>query len=269
MGGDSVYMSRFFVSNENIFEDSIIITGEDVNHIKNVLRYRIGDILVLSDGKGTDFQARIDRFEKGQIITKVGNISRSKTEPPLDIVLFQGIPKADKMDFIIQKNIEIGVKRIVPVVTERTVLRFNGEKDKIKKASRWQKIALEAAKQCNRGVIPKVDIPTSFKDTIKLAGDLDFILVPYEKEEHLTIKAFMDNIKSSKISIKKIGVFIGPEGGFSENEIADAINFGGDIVTLGPRILRTETAGLVVLAILMYELGDMGYYKFQHIEGCI
>jgi 16S rRNA (uracil1498-N3)-methyltransferase len=262
MGGDCIYMSRFFISDENVFEDSIIIKGEDVNHIKNVLRCRMGDMLVLSNGKGTDFQVRIDNLQQGKIITKIENISKSKTESPLDIILFQGIPKGDKMDFIIQKSVELGVKRIVPVITKRTVLRFNNEKDKVKKTSRWQKIALEAAKQCNRSVIPKVDIPVNFKDAIKLSSEFDFTLIPYEKEKYLTLRTFISNVKTGGIKIKAAGLIIGPEGGFSEDEVDEAVNHGASSVTLGPRILRTETAGLAVLAILMYEFGDIGCNRY-------
>ncbi len=260
MGGDCIYMSRFFISDEDVFEDSIVIKGEDVNHIKNVLRCRVGDMLILSNGKGIDFQVRIDELQQEQIITKIENISKSKTEPPLDIILFQGIPKGDKMDFIIQKSVELGVKRIIPVITERTILRFNSEKDKAKKTLRWQKIALEAAKQCNRGIIPQVDIPMNFKDTMKLFGDMDFILIPYEREKYLKLGNFIEKIKTDGIEIKAVGLIIGPEGGFSEDEVDEAVNHSARSVTLGPRILRTETAGLVVLAILMYELGDIGNF---------
>lgn len=250
-------MSRFFISDENVFENSIVIIGEDANHIKNVLRCRIGDMLVLSDGKGTDFEVRIDSLGQGQIITKIENISKNKTEPPLDIVLFQGIPKGDKMDFVIQKGVELGINRIVPVITERTILRFSSEKDKAKKTLRWQKIAHEAAKQCNRGIIPKVDIPMNFKDIIDLFDDLDFTLIPYEKEECLTLGNSIRKMKAGRVKIKAVGLIIGPEGGFSEEEVNVAVIHGASSIKLGPRILRTETAGLAVLAILMYELGDI------------
>ncbi|NSW91315.1 MAG: 16S rRNA (uracil(1498)-N(3))-methyltransferase [Firmicutes bacterium] len=180
-------MSRFFITDKNnIFSDSIIITGEDVNHIKNVLRCHVGDPLVLCDGNGTDFQVRIDSFRQGQITTKIVSISKNRTEPPFDIVLFQGIPKGDKMDYIVQKGVELGVKRIIPIMTERTVLKFNSEEDKKKKKTRWQKISLEAAKQCNRGVVPEIEVPIHFKESLEYLNNFDFTLIPYEKEKDRT-----------------------------------------------------------------------------------
>lgn len=260
MGGDCIHMSRYFISDDNIFEDKIIIKGEDVNHIKNVLRCKVGDMLVLSNGDGIDFQVRIDSFEQRQIITKIENVSKSKTEPPLSITLFQGIPKGNKMDFIVQKSVELGIKRIVPIITERTISRFSNEKDKAKKALRWQRIALEAAKQCNRSIIPKVDTPMNFTNIMNLFNNFDFIVLPYEMEKCMTLENSIREIKADGVKIKSIGLIIGPEGGFSEEEVDEAVNRGAKSVTLGPRILRTETAGLAVLAVLMYEFGDFGHY---------
>ena len=252
-------MSRFFITDkDNVSPGNITIAGEEVNHIKNVLRCKKGDILVLCDGNGTDFKVRIDSIKQGQIVTTVVDVSKNFMEPPIDITLFQGIPKGDKMEFIIQKTVELGVKKIVPVVTERTVLKLDCKEDREKKRTRWQKISLEAAKQCDRGIVPEIEVPISFKESLKYFDSFDFTLVPYENEEHKTIKSFIKEIKSGKINIKTAGLFIGPEGGFSEEEVNLAVKSGGTLVTLGPRILRTETAGLVVLAILMYELGDMG-----------
>jgi 16S rRNA (uracil1498-N3)-methyltransferase len=257
MDSHCIYMSRFFIKDEDIFGDNIFIyNSEDINHIKNVLRCNIDDTLILNNGKCIDFFVKINDFRKDQILTKIINISESKTESTLNIILFQGIPKGDKIDFIIQKSVELGVKEIVPVITKRTIVRLNDEKDKIKKNYRWQKIALEAAKQCNRGIIPKVDMPKTIAEILKSFIDLDLILIPYEKEKKLKLKALIDCIKTEKLQVKTIGVIIGPEGGFQEDEFNEICKYGAKSVTLGPRILRTETAALMILSVLMYEFGS-------------
>jgi 16S rRNA (uracil1498-N3)-methyltransferase len=245
-------MSRFFISQANIYPDGIAVSGEDAAHIGRVLRHKQGDMLTLCDGNGTDYLVEIDRITTDTVFTHIVKSGTNNTEPPIDITLFQGVPKSDKMEFIIQKSIELGVKRIVPVLTERTVVRFDSSKDTDSKVKRWQKISLEAAKQSNRGMIPAVAKPISFAAALKLAGEAELSIIPYEKEERETLK--------KHISDRRIGsasVMIGPEGGFSEKEVQEAINAGIVPVTLGPRILRTETAGIAVLAMLMYELGDI------------
>ena len=244
-------MSKFFVDDKNISKDSIIITGEDVSHIKKVLRLKAGDDIVVCNGRGTDYSAKIIEIDQNYINLKVIESHKNITEPPVEITLFQGIPKADKMDFIIQKSIELGVFKVVPVMTERTIVRFEQEKDHIKKTIRWQKIALEAAKQCNRGIIPVVLEPLDFQSALKLAAKSNMSFIPYENELKANLKAEIHNKQAKDVSI-----VIGPEGGFSEKEIrlAEAENI--KPVTLGPRILRTETAGIAVISIIMYELGD-------------
>lgn len=254
MGGDGFQMPRFFVKTSDIHSDTIDITGEDVNHIKKVLRLNINDNIIVCDGNENDYLVRIESFEKDLVKTAVIDSFKNKNEPPVDITLFQGVPKSDKMDFIIQKSIELGVKSIVPVMTERTIVRLDGRKDAENKVSRWQRIALEAAKQCNRGLIPRIELPVSFNEALSLAKELELSIIPYEKETVGGLKNFLTNSRG----VKKIGVIIGPEGGFSENEIEKAAQNGIKSVTLGPRILRTETAGLTVLSILAYELGDVG-----------
>jgi len=254
-------MSRFFVTDMDESSEVVSIKGDDFNHIKNVLRYRPGDSITLCDGKGFDYQAYIEGFEKDRVIIKITDRWKNSTEPPIDIVLFQGIPKGDKTDFIIQKTVELGVKRIIPLMCERTVLKFESQKDMEKKRMRWQRIALEAAKQCNRGIIPEVSMPVKFEEALEYAGSLDLAIMPYEKEKERTIKWLINgSLLSNGQAAKSIGVFIGPEGGFSEKETELASRHEITMVTLGPRILRTETAGLAVVAILMYELGDIGKY---------
>lgn len=247
-------MPRFFINSKDIFDDNINVTGEDYNHIKKVLRLKCGEIITLSDGEGLEYVAEIVEFGDGFVHTKVIESFKNTTEPPVKVTLYQGLPKSDKMDFIIQKSVELGISKIVPVLTERTVVRLDSEKDALKKCERWNRISLEAAKQCNRGIIPKIEIPISFKEAIKQTEDKALSLIPYEKEAKNSLKRVLERVDS----ISDISVFIGPEGGFTEQEIEEAVSSGLSSVTLGPRILRTETAGIAVLSILMYELGDVG-----------
>lgn len=255
MGGDCVKMSRFFVNNENILSNSIIITGEDVVHIKKVLRLKIGDNIIVSDGMGTDYHVEIQKMDSDTVDTKIISSYKNISEPPINITLFQALPKSDKMDYIIQKGVELGVKTIVPVITERTIVKISNNKGYEKKNQRWNRISMEAAKQCNRGVIPQVENPMTFKEAINTLPDNGLKILPYEKEKSQGIKSVL----KKKSYNKDIFIFIGPEGGFSDKEIELAFKSGLNIISLGPRILRTETAGIVVLSILMYELGDVSY----------
>ncbi|HPC99830.1 MAG TPA: 16S rRNA (uracil(1498)-N(3))-methyltransferase [Acetivibrio sp.] len=247
-------MSRFFVNSTNISGDSIIISGEDVNHIKRVLRLGSGDNITVSDGKGVDYRVEIVNLHESAIETRIIETVKNITEPPVEIILYQGLPKSDKMDYIIQKGVELGLKGIVPVITERTVVKLTDKKDEQKKCERWNRISMEAAKQSNRGIIPPVELPIDFKKAVNAAKDFDISLIPYEKERGNGLKDVILN----RTDAKKVSIFIGPEGGFTEKEIETAVENGVYPVTLGPRILRTETAGIAVLSILMYELGDVG-----------
>ncbi|HOJ11214.1 MAG TPA: 16S rRNA (uracil(1498)-N(3))-methyltransferase [Clostridiales bacterium] len=255
-------MSRFFITDDNIYSDSIIISGEDFNHIKNVLRYKTGDSLILCDGNGRDYYVYIEFIGDKEIKTKIIDVSENQTEASVNVTLFQGMAKGEKMDFIIQKSVELGVSRIVPVITERTVVKLENSRDKEKKRIRWQRIALEAAKQCNRGVIPEVGLLVDFTVASDLMHKFNLALIPYEKEEKLALKTVLLEFKNKYSNLDKdkypeIALFIGPEGGFSDKEIIRSHEKGIIPVTLGPRILRTETAALTVQSIIMYELGDI------------
>ncbi|HHV97935.1 MAG TPA: 16S rRNA (uracil(1498)-N(3))-methyltransferase [Clostridiaceae bacterium] len=258
-------MSRFFVEKNNIYGDNtgdkIIITGDDYNHIKTVLRCKVGETLILCDGEKNDFTVRIDAFEANRIITTILHKQENNTEPLASVTLFQSIAKGEKMDFIIQKCVELGVKSIVPVVTERTVVRLGDGKDKIKKRERWQRIALEAAKQCNRGIIPQVELPLMFSEVIEKANKFHLSMIPYEREKDFTLRYVLADFKKKMLGYKKaeIAIFIGPEGGFSEKEVEAGTKAGLIPITLGPRVLRTETAALAVLSIIMYELEAMEF----------
>lgn len=242
-------MPKFFVNSENINDHIITLEGENARHIASVLRAKTGDSITVCDGLGRDYECVIEEINKKSVIAKITDIFTNDNEPSIKITLYQGLPKADKMELVIQKCIEIGVDRIVPVKTEHAVVKLEGKEDK--KLQRWNKIAESAAKQCGRGKIPKVDSLMSFKEAINEATSLDGAIIPYEKEKENTIKNFAKEFKG-----KSIGVFIGPEGGFSEEEIKFAFEKGVKAITLGKRILRTETAGLVTSVILLYELED-------------
>ncbi len=242
-------MPKFFVNSENINDHTITLEGENAKHIGSVLRAKIGDIITVCDGDGRDYECEITEITKKAVTAKITDIFTNDNEPNIKLTLYQSLPKADKMELVIQKCIEIGVDRIVPVKTEHTVVKLDGKEDK--KIQRWNKIAEAAAKQCGRGKIPVVDRVMTFKDAISEAVSLDGAIIPYEKEKENSLKTFAKGFKG-----KSIGIFIGPEGGFSNEEIDFALSKGVKPVTLGKRILRTETAGLVTSVILLYELED-------------
>ena len=245
-------MSRFFINKESIDSGFISITGEDYNHIRNVLRYKLGDELIVSDLTGVDFRVVLSDFGQGKITARILESFRNSTESEVQITLYQALPKSDKMDLIIQKCVELGVHRIVPVLTERIVVKL-GQGDADSKITRWRRISFEAAKQCNRGLIPDISVPVVFDEALKTGTADDLCIIPYEKDKKNKLKNYIQNSKD----IKKISVLIGPEGGFSEEEVEKAIKSGFIPISLGPRILRTETAAIAVVSILMYELGDI------------
>jgi len=249
-------VTRFFVNETDIRSSRVIISGGDAKHITKVLRLGRGDYITVSDGKGNDCLAGISKIMPDAVYAEIIGVMGGNTESPIEVCLFQGIPKADKMETIIQKSVELGVKSIVPVMTERTVVRFDNAGSAEKKASRWRKISLEAAKQCNRSIIPGVESPVNFADALELMRSFDLAVIPYENDKLNSLKSFIK--KNINRRIARAAVMIGPEGGFSEEEIDKARSFNIETVTLGPRILRTETAGIAVIAILMYELGDIG-----------
>lgn len=240
-------MPRFFAEAENISDDKIIIRGTDVNHIKNVLRMQQGESLEICDGNGTDYSCVIESLEREEIILNVEASQPSASELKKRIYLFQGLPKSDKMELIIQKAVELGVYEIIPTVTKRCIVKIDAKKED-KKIARWQGIAESAAKQSGRGIIPQVKTPMSLKEAYEYAAKLGAALIPYEKAEG--IEKTREYI-ASLADKDNIAVFIGPEGGFEESEIEEAVERGIMPITLGRRILRTETAGLTILSVLM------------------
>ena len=243
-------MPKYFVTPDSVKDNEIFIEGDDAKHIGTVLRAKTGDRLTVCDGFNRDYECVIKEIEKTKVTLSIESQSECNSEPKLKITLFQALPKADKMELIIQKCTEIGVCQFVPVSTERAVVKIDKKDKSAKKTERWQKIAESAAKQSGRGIIPYVHEPVSFGEALKMASLLDGAIIPYELEEKNGIREFVESFKG-----KSLGIFIGPEGGFAQSEIEKAIKDGIKPITLGKRILRTETAGMVTAAILIYELG--------------
>lgn len=250
-------MPKFFIKTENLKEnEEIWITGSDVNHIKNVLRKKIDDkINICNSDTQKNYECVIKNIEENKIVCKILDEVKSLAESNLNITIFQGLPKSDKMELIIQKATELGVKTIVPVITKRTVIKLK-DKDKQNKVDRWRKIAEVAAKQSGRDIIPTIENIINIAD-IKF-DEFDKIFVLYENEEKISIKDEIEQLKNDNKEELNLGIVIGPEGGFAESEIEQLrLNQNVSVVTLGKRILRTETVALVVSGILMYELGDL------------
>lgn len=245
-------MHRFFVDKEQIIDDTIEIIGPDVKHIRDVLRLRVGEEVEISS-EGFTYISKIESLEKSKVIASILDKSKGINEPPIEIILYQGLAKGSKMDVIIQKGTEVGIKTFYPLATSRSIVKINDIKKEQSKVERWNTIADGAAKQSKRDLIPKVENVISFKDMINLLKDAENIIVPYEDEKANGIKCDLQNITGNKIHL-----IIGPEGGFDPSEIEKLKELGASIVTLGPRILRTETAGLVAAAVILYELGDLG-----------
>jgi len=249
-----VYMSNFFINNNQIKENKIIISGQDVNHIKKVLRKKVGDIITISNGKNKEYKCEINKIMDEYIETCILEEIVINQKDNVIIDLYQGLPKGDKMELIIQKTTELGINKIIPVITKRVVVKLD-DNSKIKKVQRWQRIAEEAAKQCKRIDIPKIDNVTYIKDLVENLEEYDIVLLAYEDEKHEKIRELITNIKQVS---RKIAIIIGPEGGFEKEEIDYLLkNKKVKSISLGDRILRTETAGLVVTAILKYEFGEI------------
>lgn len=230
------------------------ILGEEAHHITNVLRLKEGTMVALFDGFGFKTLGILVDVTNEKVMVELINDQVVNTEPDLEVTLYQSLPKKDKFELIIQKATELGVYSIVPVITKRTIIHIDNEKAK-KKLERWNKIAQEACKQSGRAYVPQISEPISFK-TMLCGLKTELNLIPHEGE---TKKGLKQVLKSFKASIpKSIGIFIGPEGGWDKEEVEIAVKHGIIPVTLGPRILRTETASLAVLTMILYELGDLG-----------
>jgi 16S rRNA (uracil1498-N3)-methyltransferase len=244
-------MYQFFVTPSQIQGKKITITGSDVNHIRNVLRMKIGDEIAVSNGAdGREYRCGIVAFAEDEVLCELRFIKEDGVELASEIYLFQGLPKADKMELIVQKTVELGVHEVIPVAAKRCVVKLDAKKAAAK-VSRWQGIAEAAAKQSKRALIPQVHDVMTMREAIAYAGDMDVKLIPYELADGMErTRQLIESVQPGQ----KVAVFIGPEGGFEESEIQEAQAAGILPVTLGRRILRTETAGLAVLSWLMYRL---------------
>ena len=244
-------MYQFFVEPSQIQDKKVIITGSDVNHIKNVLRLKPGEEIAVRNGvDGREYRCGIEEFAQDQAICSLRFVKEEGVELPSKVYLFQGLPKADKMELIVQKAVELGVYEVIPLAVKRCVVKLDEKKARAK-ANRWQGIAEAAAKQSKRGVVPVVKEPMTMKEAAAYARGMDVKLIPYELAEDMAhTKKVIESIRPGE----SVAVFIGSEGGFEEGEVAEAIAAGIEPITLGKRILRTETAGLAVLSWLMYHL---------------
>ena len=244
-------MYHFFVSEEQINGENAYIEGSDVNHIANVLRMKLGEELLISVKGDWDYLCKIVDIETDRVNLKVLE-SMEQRELPVNITLLQGIPKSDKLEMIIQKAVELGVSEIIPVKTKRVVVKID-EKKVDTKVNRWNAIAESAAKQSKRSIVPKVYEPMSIDNALEIVKDFGVKLIPYENADGIDkTRKILDNMDKTK----NIAVFIGPEGGFEESEVERIKNSGFEVITLGKRILRTETAGLALLSNIMIRLED-------------
>lgn len=246
-------MPKFFTARENIKDTKLIIDSEDANHIKKVLRIGVGDEITVCDGAGVDYTVRISDIGKSAIECDILSKTKCDTEPSIKITLYQGLPKAAKMDYIIQKNTELGITKIVPAKLSRCVVKLDGKATEDKKCERWQKIANEAAKQSGRGVVPEIGNPMTIDEIINDVKNYDLVFIPYECEEETHLKDIVENTKDAKT----ISFIIGPEGGFDTAEIDKFKASGIKTITLGKRILRTETAAEAVVSMLMYAYDEI------------
>ena len=245
-------MRKFFIKENQINDNKIEIIDEDVNHIKNVLRLSIGEKIKICDSDNKiNYICEISEITKQNVICNVLEVAQNEAEGNVELYIYQGLPKADKMELIIQKGTELGVNSFIPVAMKRSIVKLDG-KDEIKKNERWQKIAEVAAKQCGRDLIPEVKHVQKINDIINEIQNYDLVMVAYELEETNYIKNELKAL--NKKENYKIAIVIGPEGGLEAEEVEKIKDAGAKVVSLGKRILRTETVAMQVSSIIMYEL---------------
>jgi 16S rRNA (uracil1498-N3)-methyltransferase len=238
-------MYNFFVERDKFYNHTVDIKDENFNHIKNVLRMKIDDELIVSCKEtGNSFLCKISEIGDNKIVCKIIE-ERESTEPKVEVTLFQGIPKSDKMELIIQKTVEVGINKIYPVEMKFCIGKIKDNK----KITRWQTISEAAAKQSKRNIIPTIENPISFKEMAEVLKEYDLALVAYENEEKTNIKEVLQQNPDAK----KIAIIIGPEGGISKEEVESLVSNGTKEVSLGKRILRTETASISMLSMIMYQ----------------
>ncbi len=246
-------MNRFYFNIDNMRDNTIIIEGKDVNHIKNVLRMKEGERIICCDGCCNDYYCAISGIASDHVAAQIEKKVKSAGEPDNRLYLFQALPKLDKMDLIIQKAVELGVYEIIPVITKRCVVKIMDKNKQDKKLARWRLIAESAAKQCGRGIIPDIKPPMTFLEAAEYAKTLEYNLFPYENAKGMEYSKKCIKEASDKSSV---GIFIGPEGGYEDEEAELAGKRDFKVISLGNRILRTETAGMAVLSILMFHMSE-------------
>jgi len=236
----------------NLEDGKVFLEGLDINHIKNVLRLKPGDNIIVNTGNSNEYEVKIVGYYKDYIEAEILQTYEVETEPSVNISLFQAIPKGEKMEYIIQKAVEIGVVKIIPIITDRVVVKLDNKNAKTK-TERWQRISEQASKQNKRGVIPEVLSPLELNQGIDLLREHELVVILYENESNTKLRNILTKLDNS---IKKIAILVGPEGGLAEKELEILKEF--NVVSLGNRILRTETAGLVASTIILYKTGDLG-----------
>lgn len=249
-------MPKFFIPVEDVQGDLLTIR-EDAHHILHVLRKEAGDHITVCDGKGQDYECELLSATEGTVVCRIMEQHPAETEPMIEITLFQGLPKAEKMEWILQKGVEIGISYFVPVLAERSVVRLEGKKAEAKLA-RWNKIAQAAAKQSGRGILPAVHMPVSVKNCIETFDKYDLNLLLYEGARRESLKQILQQYRNEKKHLpKRAAIWIGPEGGWAASEVQLLEKAGAVLAGLGPRILRTETAGITAAALVLYEYDQM------------
>lgn len=246
-------MQRYFVAPNQVASDLVTITGDDVKHIVRVMRMEAGDEVIVCDGVGNAYRIELNDLGEKAVIGRIVEKLEDQVESAVKITLSQGLPKGDKMELIVQKGTEVGISTFIPVEMKRCIVQYDHKKEQ-KRRERWEKIAKEAAEQAHRTIIPEVNESKSFKQWMQSFADYDLVIVPYEAEKAKGIREVLD----AHPDVQNVCVLIGPEGGISSEEIDTALAAGAIPVTLGPRIMRTETAGLVAATCILYHYGQMG-----------
>ncbi len=250
-------MQRYFITNEQFNEQRLIITGDDAHHLANVMRAKPGDVIIVCDGSGREAQAELEHVSRTEVAAIRMEARESEAEPNVRVTIAQALPKGDKLETVIQKGTEVGAYSFVPFVSERTIVQYDAKKES-KRLERWGKIAKEAAEQSHRGRIPSVASVIKWRELLKLAAEQDAAYFCYEKEAGLRLRSLLGKLRAERGEQVSIMLIIGPEGGFTEKEVSEAEDAGCVPVSLGRRILRTETAALVGLSAILYEYGEIG-----------
>lgn len=247
---------HFILPPEQIGSREIFIEGRELEHLSRVLRLKTGTEITVADTRGQVYNCTLEQITKTRAMARIDQISKDYSEPPVEITLLQGLPKGDKLELIIQKGTELGVSQIIPIAMSRSVVRLSDRRAQ-ERRNRWERVALEGAKQCGRNRVPKVELPVTLSQGLEYLSPDSFIFLPWEGEVSQGLEEVFVQEKE-RIRGKEIALVIGPEGGMTPEEVALVQEKGGKLVSLGPRILRTETAAIASLAILMYLLGDLG-----------